>query len=105
MCKSKRAFTLLEVVMVVLALFILSFVAAPKIGESATKAKIGTCKTTVDLINSQIVLYYTNNECWPVELASMAEDNDFFKNGVPTCPLKQEYSYDVNDRCVEYHSH
>ncbi len=105
MCKSKKAFTLLESIMVVLVLFILSFVAAPKIGESATKARIGTCKTTVDLINSQIVLYYTNNGRWPADLTSMADVNDFFKNGVPTCPLKQEYVYDANDRCVAYHNH
>ncbi len=105
MCKSKRAFTQLEVVVVVLALVILSFVATPKIGESATKARISTCKTTVDLINSQIVLHYTNTGAWPVELASMAEENDFFKNGVPACPLKQAYQYDAENRCVEYHIH
>ncbi len=105
MCKSNKAFTRVELVMVVLALSILSFVAVPRIGEGATKARISTCKTTVDLINSQIVLYYTNRGCWPAGLDSMADNNEFFEHGVPTCPLSQEYSYNAKDRCVAYHNH
>jgi len=105
MCKSKKAFTWVQLTMSLLILFALSFVAMPRFGESATQARISTCKTTVDLINSQIELYYTKEGVWPTQLDTVTKDEQSFSDGEPTCPLKKKYSYDVNRHCVTYHSH
>ena len=70
MCRTRRwGFTLIELLVVVLILGALAFVAIPRIGQSSTTAKTNACSTNVDLMNSQIELYYATEGSWPGTLA------------------------------------
>jgi len=82
-----RAFTLVELMIVVVILGALTAVAIPRIMGGAATAKANACKTNIDLINSQIDLYYHNNGAWPVTLSQVTADNSYFPDGKPRCPV------------------
>ena len=101
----RKGFTLVELLVVVLILSALAFIAVPRISESATNAKINACKTNVDLLNSQIELYYAKNGTWPAELSTVTSDVTYFPDGAPECPLEKDYSYNAKTHHVDAHSH
>ncbi len=54
---SRRGLTLLELLIVVLVAGALAVIIVPRIGRSATNAKIKACKANIDLINRQTEVY------------------------------------------------
>ncbi|MDH7598395.1 MAG: prepilin-type N-terminal cleavage/methylation domain-containing protein [Sedimentisphaerales bacterium] len=103
--RSRVGFTLVELLVVVLILGALAFIAIPRISQSATKAKENACKTNVDLINSQIELYYVDKGTWPNSLSEITSSTDYFPDGPPECPFGTTYSYDPDKHRVEEHRH
>ncbi len=105
MMKLQKGFTLVELLVVVLILGALAAIAVPRITESADRAKTNACKTNVDLINSQIELYYANNDgVYPDTLATVTGSTTYFPDGAPTCPYGIDYSYNdsVPNRVAEH---
>ncbi len=101
----RKGFTLVELLVVVLILSALAFIAVPRISESATNAKINACKTNVDLLNSQIELYYAKNGSWPAELTTVTGDVTYFPDGAPECPFETKYTYNATTHHVDGHTH
>ena len=101
----KKGFTLVELLVVVLILGALAAIAVPRIIGGATNAKINACKTNVDLINSQIELYYANEGSWPTTLSNVTSDPNYFPDEPPACPFETAYSYDTSKHRVSEHSH
>jgi len=101
----RKGFTLVELLVVVLILGALAAIAVPRIIGGATNAKINACKTNVDLINSQIELYYANGGVWPGALATITTDPNFFPDGAPGCPFGTAYSYSTVTHRVSDHVH
>ncbi len=83
----RTGFTLVELMIVVLILGALAAIAVPRITGGATVAKANACKTNIDMINSQIELYYANNSSWPSNLDDLTGDTSYFPDGEPTCPV------------------
>jgi len=102
--RSKKGFTLVELLIVVLILGALAAIAVPRIIGGATSAKTNACKTNVDLINSQIELYYANNDAWPSAIGDVTGDTDYFPDGAPVCPFGTAYSMDATTKRVDGHS-
>ena|SRR3989304_951267 len=102
---SNRGFTLVELLVVVLILGALAFIAIPRIGQSSTTAKVNACKTNVDLLNSQIEMYYANAGSFPASLAALTGDANYFPEGSPVCPFSTAYSYSSTTHRVADHSH
>jgi general secretion pathway protein G len=100
-----RGFTLVELLVVVLILGALAAIAVPRIIGGATNAKINACRTNVDLINSQIEMYYANNAAWPDSLSGVTGDPNFFPDGPPSCPFGTAYNYSTATHRVSEHSH
>jgi general secretion pathway protein G len=103
----KKGFTLVELLVVVLILGALAAIAVPRIIGGATNAKINACKTNVDLINSQIELYYANKDAWPDSLSDLTSDPNYFPDGAPVCPFDSSntYQYSSTTHHVSEHSH
>ena len=102
----RKGFTLVELLVVVLILSALAFIAVPRISQSATNAKISACKTNVELMNSQIELYYSqNNAAWPATLADVTGSTTYFPDGAPACPFTMAYVYNETTHHVDAHTH
>jgi len=94
-------FALLIVILVVGALLV---ILVPRMGQSATNAKINACKSNIDVINTQIELYKAEAGLWPTALTDVTADPNYFRDGEPTCPFGTPYTMGPNHRIVE-HSH
>ena len=103
--KSIQGFTLVELLVVVLILGALAFIAIPRIGQSSAQARKSACDTNVDLLNSQIELYYANNGSFPAALTNITSDANYFPDGAPVCPLGTAYSYSTTTHRVASHPH
>ena len=102
--KCRKGFTLVELLIVVLILGALAAIAVPRIIGGSNSAKINACNTNVDVINSQIELYYANTDAWPANLSDVTGDKDYFPDGPPVCPFGTNYTLNADNRVPE-HSH
>lgn len=103
--RSNKAFTLVELLVVVMILGALAAIAVPRMMSGATNAKISACETNVDLINSQIELYYAQHGKWPQRLQVVTSDPNQFPDGVPQCPFGTAYQYNTTTHRVVSHNH
>jgi len=82
-----RAFTLVELMVVVLILGALAFVAIPRMGESVTNAKAKTCRENIRNLNAAIELKYLENGSYSNDLHVISKDANLFPDGQPVCPI------------------
>jgi general secretion pathway protein G len=101
----RKGFTLVELLVVVLILSALAFIAVPRISQSATNAKINACQTNVQLMNSQIELYYATNGAWPSAIGDVTGSTTYFPDGAPVCPFGTAYAYSTTTHHVTAHTH
>ena len=101
----KVGFTLVELLVVVLILGALAAIAIPRISTSTATAKKNACLTNVDIINSQVEMYYANEGVWPADAAAIFADANSFPDGAFTCPVDgSAYTLGANHR-VTGHNH
>lgn len=105
MTRKKRAFTLVELLIVVLILAALAAIAVPRIGESAANARRRSCETNIDIINSQIELYTANTGAAPNPLTEVTEDINYFPDGAPVCAFGTAYSLSATTGHVDASTH
>jgi prepilin-type N-terminal cleavage/methylation domain-containing protein len=102
---SARAFTLVELMMVVLLLGVLAYVAIPRIGQSSTSASVNACKTNVDIMNKQWELYRVRTGAWPQNYHKFSTDPNYFPDGPPQCPFGEAYKVDTALNRIIPHNH
>ena len=100
-----RAFTLIELLIVVLIIGVLSAIAVPRIGMSAQNAKVTTCKANIKLINNQIELYNVRNSKYPLLYFVFRQNKDYFPDGPPECPFGHVYFMDGSVKRIYPHTH
>ena len=96
----RKGLTLIELLVVIIILAALAAIAVPRISTSATTAKIRACNTNLGTMNTQIELYYANNDSWPA-LTAVTSDANYFPDGAPSCPAGGTYSKDSTTHRTE----
>ena len=104
MQEKRRAFSLVELMIVVLILGALAAVAIPRITGGAHTARVTACQTNVDVLNSQIELYKANEGEWPNFLTDL-DDPNYLPDELPTCPFGTTYDYNTTIYRITEHNH
>ncbi len=107
----RSGFTLIEVVVVIVILITLASVATPLYMNHIKKAKVGTAKTQVELLESALTDYKLDVGSYPESLQSLVENADnnekwagpYLKPAVvPKDPWGNEYVYTSPGEHGEY---
>ena len=93
----KKGITLIELLLVVIILGALAALAIPRISSSATTAKANTCATNVDIINSQMEIYFAEHGSYPT-IVNLFADANYFPDGTPVCAVNPAATYSLNAR-------
>jgi len=88
----RKGFTLIELIIVVAILGILAMIAIPRITTTTATAKVNTCKTNQSMMNTQIEMYNADTGDYPVTLAIITGDANYFPDGEPCCPSDGSYT-------------
>jgi general secretion pathway protein G len=83
MRKKQSAFTLVELVVVVLILGILAAVAAPKLFDTANDARENGTKHSLAVVRDAIELYKSQNGSYPAAATIAADLKPFLKGSFP----------------------
>jgi len=103
--KNERAFSLVELIIVVLIIGALAVIGIPRIIQNAHSAKVYVCKTNVNMINRQIEQYMATEASLLAALTDVTENTDYFPDGAPACPFGTAYVMDGSTHKVIDHSH
>jgi general secretion pathway protein G len=82
--RSRRGFTLIELVVVVLVMGILAAVAAPRMFDTATNAKVNSARQSLSVLRDAIELHKAQNGIYPGNAGSgtdLADDLKAFLKG------------------------
>ncbi|MDD5328005.1 MAG: prepilin-type N-terminal cleavage/methylation domain-containing protein [Phycisphaerae bacterium] len=96
----RKGLTLIELLIVVLILGALAAIAIPRMSQSSTTAKLRACQANVATMNTQLELWYAENESYPA-LATLVADANYFPDGAPVCPTtgtSTPYSLNTDNR-------
>jgi prepilin-type N-terminal cleavage/methylation domain-containing protein len=86
--KSRRGFSLLELLAVVTILGIIAVVVIPRITVSAGTAKANANSQNKSEINSAVERWYFEKGTWPANnLSDIGADANYFPQGVPVNPV------------------
>ena len=103
--RQNAAFTLVELMVVVLILGALAFVAIPRIGESTTAAKKRACETNIDMINRQAEKFNLDKGQWPAHWGTFQTKPNYFAKDPPVCPFGVSYVLNSTTHRIDQHNH
>ncbi len=102
---TKKGFTLVELLVVVLILGTLATIAVPRIADSGNTAKINACINNIRLINQQIEKFRLDTNAWPNNFNELMTNPDYFPDGPPECPFGAPYTINGSIHRVQEHNH
>jgi len=99
------AFTLLELLIVIVILGAIAAVVVPRFAVSAAGAKRNACAYNVATINGQVERWYMEKGEWPAaDLSDIGADTRCFPDGIPACPVSgSRYRLDATTYRVQDH--
>ena len=108
--KTRKAFSLIEVLLVVLILAVLASIVIPRVAESAGEAKSAKCDSNRANLISALERYALNNDgTFPSNQAGfdsgILNDTAYFPHGSPVCPYAAAYVFDNVLNTVVAHIH
>jgi general secretion pathway protein G len=102
--RERPAFSLLELLAVVLIVGIIAAVVIGRIAITGATAKENACSRNKAEINRVIERYYFDNGVWPADISDIASSPDF-PEGLPVCPASgAAYAIDPVTNRVQGHT-
>jgi prepilin-type N-terminal cleavage/methylation domain-containing protein len=99
------AFSLLELIAVVVILGIIATLILPRASAARNEAAEKACYHNRMLINSAVERYAVSTGSNPPDLATLANDPDYFPQGIPVCPVSgNAYSLNAGTQRVDGHT-
>ncbi|TWT89916.1 Type II secretion system protein G precursor [Pseudobythopirellula maris] len=104
---SRGAFSLLELMAVVVVLGVLAAIIVPRVSIHVDNSQATVCHVNKRLVESQAHLWWFHNDEFPLsDLSDIEVDPDYFPEGIPTCPIDgTSYTIDTNTGLVNGHNH
>lgn len=105
--RKRSAFTLVEILAVVVILGILAVVIVPRVLASSATAKVSSCYQNKASINTSVERWYFENGTWPLAaLTDIGTDVNYFPDGIAACPVDgTAYALDIITNRVSGHVH
>lgn len=100
----KKGFTLVELMIVILILGALTFVVVPRISNSSQEAKEEACTANRNSMDRQIEMYFVQEGAYPNALSDVTENESYFPDGPPVCPLEGTYGMNSGKRTTCSHT-
>lgn len=101
----KKAFSLLELLAVVVILGIIAVVVIPRLNFSSVTAKNNACYQNKAELNSAVERFNFNSGALPTDISDL-NDPAYFPDGLPTCPVDgSAYALDATTKRVTGHTH
>lgn len=96
----RKAFSLLELLAVVVILGILAAAIVPRVMVSSQDARTSVHEHNMGSINAAVERYYIDNGSFPSAIADLTPD--YLPDGIPDVPTNsaQSYALDANHRAV-----
>ncbi len=92
---ARRAMSLLELLAALSILGVLAMIIIPRLSTGTQNAKATSCKVNQANIEVQAALWRRNHGKWPSSnLSDVGNDLKYFPDGLPKCPLGEEYRID-----------
>jgi prepilin-type N-terminal cleavage/methylation domain-containing protein len=96
--RTKRGFTMVELLVVIIIIAVLVAIALPKYFAAIYTARVRSCQANMKIINTAAQAYFAQNKTWPTEVANMLDPSvpganvpAGMKGGqlteVPVCPF------------------
>ena len=93
---SRGAFSLLELMAVVVIIATIALLALPRLVDSTSKANEAVDDANRSQINSAVERWYIEKGSWPeLDLDDIAADPNYFPQGIPNNPV-DESAYTLN---------
>ena len=89
--RSRKGFTLMEMVMVLVVIGLLVSIIVPRFGDELKGAKEATAKANLDSLRSAIGMYARNTGNYPTTLSDLMPDP---LRSIPLDPWSYSYDYD-----------
>jgi general secretion pathway protein G len=98
--RSKRGFTMVELLVVIIIIAVLVAIALPKYFAAIYAGRVRACQSNFKIVNTAVQAYFAQNKEWPDELSDMLPNTADFafttpaglKGGqlteVPICPFE-----------------
>ncbi len=101
----RNAFSLLELLAVVVILGIIALVIIPRISFSSATAKKNACFQNKAEINTAVEKFNWDTGALPADITDL-DDDAYFPDGIPTCPVDgSAYALDAASKRVTGHAH
>jgi prepilin-type N-terminal cleavage/methylation domain-containing protein len=100
----RNAFSLLELLAVVVLLGIIAMVVIPRINFTSATAKENACFQNKSEINTGVEKFRWDSGALPTDLTDL-DDDAYFPDGIPVCPVSgNAYTLDATTKRVTGHA-